>query len=101
MSGRIDVMIAGVVLFWMFHGGAVAYEEKLLQEKFGQDFTDYCKSVPRFIPAIRSLEGEGHFSIGQALYNNEYRSFAASIIISIIFAIIAYRPDLAPLMWLK
>ena len=101
MSGRIEVLIVGIFLFWMFHGGAIAYEEKLLKEKFGQSFVDYCNSVPRFFPVPRSLKGEGSFSIKQVLYNNEYRSLTASIAVSILFALIAYMPDFAPLQLLK
>ena len=101
MSSRIEVLIAGILLFWMFHGGAIAYEEKLLQGKFGQDFMDYCKSVPRFFPVVRSLAGEGSFSIKQVLHNNEYRSLTASLVVSILFALIAYMPDFAPLYWLR
>ncbi len=34
VCGRIDVWIIGTVLFWLFHGGAIVYEEGLLKERY-------------------------------------------------------------------
>lgn len=101
MCNRTDAWIAVPVLFWLFHGGAVAYEEKLLREKFGDPFEKYCKIVPRFVPAWRSLAGHGGFSFGQLMANNEYRGVAAAVVLVALFALMAYRPDLTPLSLLR
>ena len=100
MCNRLDVWIAGVVLFWLFHGGAVAYEEKLLRDAFGEEFARYCRVVPRFLPRLRGLKGHGSFSMKQFMLNNEYRGAMATAVLSALFGIIAYRPDLAVLSWL-
>lgn len=90
MCSHIYIWIIGVALFWMFHGGAVSYEEKLLKEKFGEPYSNYCKYVPRFIPKIRSLAGNGSFSYQQLMLNNEYRSAVGALIVTVLFGLRAY-----------
>lgn len=97
MCNRTDAWIATPVLFWLFHGGAVVYEEKLLLEKFGEPFENYCNVVPRFLPKWRGLPGLGRFSFQQLMLNNEYRGAAAAILLTGLFALMAYRPDVTPL----
>lgn len=96
MTGQPVVLIVGVILFWVFHGGAVAYEEGMLREKFGDEFVVYCKIVPRFVPRLRSLAGYGTFSLMQIRQNHELRSLTATLIASGAFALISYLPNLAP-----
>ena len=91
MCDRLDVWIIGTALFWLFHGGAIAHEEKLLREKFGEDYAGYCKRVPRFLPRAASLAGNGEFSWKQAMLNNEYRGAAAALVLSVLFGLMAYR----------
>lgn len=97
ICNNLIAWILTVPLFWAFHGGAVAYEEKLLREKFGEPFKQYCSKVPRFLPHIRSMAGEGEFSLGQVMYNREYTGLLGSVIITLFFAYIAYRLHDAPL----
>lgn len=101
MCNRPDVWIAGVALFWLFHGGAIAHEEKLLAEKFGKDYLDYCQSVPRLLPRLRRLDGNGEFSFAQLVLNREYRSASATVVLLVWFGLIAYYPHLAPLGLLR
>jgi protein-S-isoprenylcysteine O-methyltransferase Ste14 len=42
------VAVVGVALFVRF------YEEPTLREKFGADYEEYCKNVPRWIPRLRA-----------------------------------------------
>ena len=34
---------------------AISLEERELRKRFGASYEDYCRRVPRFIPAIRGL----------------------------------------------
>ncbi|MGI6296035.1 MAG: methyltransferase family protein [Armatimonadota bacterium] len=90
MCQRLDAFIIGIILFWILHGAAVAYEERLLTEKFGDDFKVYCKVVPRFIPRIGSGGGQGSFSFGQVMANDEYRGAAAAALFLVIYGYMAY-----------
>ncbi len=42
------VAVVGVTLFVRF------YEEPTLREKFGPDYEEYCRNVPRWIPRVHS-----------------------------------------------
>ncbi|OFX17867.1 MAG: hypothetical protein A2Z18_04615 [Armatimonadetes bacterium RBG_16_58_9] len=115
---RMDAWIGGVALFWLFHGGAVIYEERLLRDAFGEDFEEYCRNVPRFLPRFSAgwrfpnrhplpagwrfpnRHPEGSFSWKQFMLNNEYRGVIATALLSVAFGFIAYRPDFAPLNWI-
>lgn len=47
--------IAGLtvwLLFFIFYNHISAYEEKILMKKFGKEYADYVKKVPRWIPGI-------------------------------------------------
>ena len=90
MCSRWYILAAGTVLFWILHGGAVSYEEKLLKEKFGEQYRSYCESVPRFLPIIRTARGNGSFSLQQVMLNNEFRSAAGALFMTILFGLKAY-----------
>jgi len=90
MCHRIDVWILGTTLFWLFHGGAVIYEERLLREKFGEEYTQYCKTVPRFIPHIRDLGGAGRFSLSRVMANDEYRGAVTTVVVTALYGFMAY-----------
>ena len=94
MCNRPVVLAIGVVLFWILHGAAVAYEEGLLREKFGEEFEDYCCKVPRFIPRLSRLSGQGRFSIGQVMSNEEYRGVVTAALLSTVFGLMAF--DMIP-----
>lgn len=44
-----------VVLFLLFHLLVVFIEERMLKQKFGELYEQYCKSVPRWIPRLRAF----------------------------------------------
>jgi protein-S-isoprenylcysteine O-methyltransferase Ste14 len=90
MCHRTDVLIVGIVLFWILHGGAVAYEERLLREKFGEEFERYCREAPRFLPRPRRFVGEGRFTFERVIANDEHRGVASAALLCIAFAVMAY-----------
>lgn len=99
MCHRLYVLMVGIVLFWMLHGAAVAYEERLLREKFGEDFANYCKRVPRFLPRLRRPAGQGRFSFEQVMANDEHRGAASAMLILSAFGLMAYE-SFSVLNWL-
>lgn len=90
MANWLDVGIVGVVLFWMFHAGAVAHEEKILRGIFGQEFDDYCARVPRFFPRLRLSEARGGFSFRQMKWNREHQAVVTTAVAVCIFLLIAH-----------
>ena len=51
-------LIYFVVLFLLFHLLVVFIEERMLKEKFGELYEQYCTSVPRWIPRLRPFRGD-------------------------------------------
>lgn len=100
MCNRLDIWIVGIVLFWLFHGGAIAFEEKLLRQKFGQDYENYLAAVPRFIPRPGPLSGNGSFSFAQLLCNREYRGVIGAVLMIVMLFIKAGTGALLPVGWL-
>jgi uncharacterized membrane protein (GlpM family) len=100
MCHRLDVLIVGVILFWILHGAAVAYEERLLRERFGEDFEAYCHSVPRFLPRLRMPGGRGSFSLGQVMANDEHRGAASAALFLTAYGVLAYE-SFSILKWLS
>ncbi|NLN76878.1 MAG: isoprenylcysteine carboxylmethyltransferase family protein [Armatimonadetes bacterium] len=90
MCHRLDAFIIGLFLFWVLHGAAIVYEEKLLLKTYGQDFEDYRRAVPRFIPRFRPRKGKGSFSFAQVLVNAEHRGAIATMILTTAFGFLAY-----------
>jgi len=45
-----DLVACALILCLMFHLFVVFYEEPTLRKKFGADYEEYCKAVPRWIP---------------------------------------------------
>ena len=42
--------------FWLFtHAFVLVYEEPHLRKVFGDDYVEYCKKVPRWLPRLRPL----------------------------------------------
>ena len=99
MCNRPLVWLAGIALFWLFHGGAVAYEEKILREKFGDHYLTYCKSVPRFIPRVSRFRGHGEFSLKQIAVNNEYYAVVVTCAMLALLAVGAYGSHPSPIDW--
>ncbi len=91
MCNRLVIAAAGIIVFWIFHIGAILYEEKLLRERFGDDFKEYCARIPRFRPRFGSMQGYGQFSVGQVIINNEHRGAIGTLVISALFALMAHN----------
>lgn len=100
MCRDMAVLTAGTILFWMLHGGAVAYEERLLAERFGEEYIDYCRVVPRFLPHARSPMGRGSFSFERVMANDEYRGAATMVLLAVLFGLMAFG-SFSILSWLK
>lgn len=51
----LTLSLISLLLFmgvFIFYNAIAAYEEKFLEKKYGQDYTDYKKQVPRWIPRL-------------------------------------------------
>ncbi|MDH7600881.1 MAG: isoprenylcysteine carboxylmethyltransferase family protein [Armatimonadota bacterium] len=98
--GRLDVFAIGIVLFWLFHGGAVIYEENKLRSVFGSAYTKYVAEVPRFLPRSFRYSGNGAFSWRLVISNNEHRTAVLNVILSAAIVVNAFTLRVSPLSYL-
>lgn len=91
MCHNLIAFIAGVIVFWLLHAGAVAYEEQLLREKFGEEYIGYCREVPRFIPHPSSMRGYGDFSFQRVAANDEGRGAVVIGLLAACFGWMAFE----------
>jgi hypothetical protein len=101
MAWRLDVAAIMMMLFALFHGGAILYEEQLLRERFGDSFTEYCKHVPRIFPKLSTDFKAGGFSWRMVWHNREHRIMAGTLIMALLFGLVLRYPQAAPILRLR
>lgn len=77
------LVIGYVILFTAYVRSRVGREEDRLRGLFGQDYIDYCKEVPRFVPRLRSYsktQGKS-WEWSQIVANHEYLNMVAVILV--------------------
>jgi len=58
----------------------VRQEEKLLAERFPEQWAVYSKTVPRFFPKLRMPQAAAEWSLGQWARHREYQALCASLL---------------------
>ena len=53
--GSVVLSVYACVLVTTFHLRTVCSEEPKLREQFGQEYEEYCRQVPRWIPRLRPV----------------------------------------------
>jgi protein-S-isoprenylcysteine O-methyltransferase Ste14 len=53
---KLTVAFAFIVVFWLSHWPTILAEESKLRNKFGDEYDDYTKTVPRFWPRIGRMK---------------------------------------------
>ena len=90
MSGRWESFLVVPPLFIMLYGAAVATEEAMLCKLFGEQYVEYSRRVPRFLPRVlppRPAEpGHGRFDWSQVAANKEYVNIIWMVVLASLFA---------------
>jgi protein-S-isoprenylcysteine O-methyltransferase Ste14 len=55
--GNLTLLAYGVFVCLCFHLFVIAYEEPSLRARFGNQYTDFCAAVPRWIPRLSPWRG--------------------------------------------
>lgn len=78
------------VYFFLQYSFIVAYEEKILEEKFGAEYLNYKKHVPRWIPRlICNIKRSDHPFLLKEAMKSEKKTINA-IVISILIAVVKF-----------
>ncbi len=54
LFGSAALLAYGIVVWVAFHLFVLGYEEPALRRSYGEEYQDYCKSVPRWLPRLNS-----------------------------------------------
>jgi len=69
------ILLIIVAYFALFFVPVVKYEERLLNEKFPEEYPPYADAIPAFFPTIRIWQyPTTHFSFRQVMKNKEYNA---------------------------
>lgn len=86
MSGHWWSFLLVPVIFLPLYGAAVSTEEAMLTKIYGDQYRDYMRRVPRFVPRLKKPEpGHGHFDWRQVMANKEYVNIIWVVVISSLF----------------
>ena len=67
-----------VLMFWIYYERIIFAEEAFLSRKFGQQYSDWCKATPVFIPKMSGYKAlEYKFSLSKVIFS-EYSSFLST-----------------------
>lgn len=53
LLASVGVLLYAAFLMFAFHGFVVRYEEPTLERTFGEQYVEYCRRVPRWLPRLR------------------------------------------------
>jgi protein-S-isoprenylcysteine O-methyltransferase Ste14 len=54
LFGNVDLLGYAAIIGIAFHLFVVWYEEPTLRRTFGEEYEDYCRRVPRWVPRLRA-----------------------------------------------
>ena len=66
---KLTIAFAFVFMFWLSHWPTILAEETKLRNKFGQDYDDYAKTVPRFWPRIGRMKLPDTVTFSPVVFN--------------------------------
>jgi len=87
MTGGWIVWAVVIPIFMILHWSAVYCEEKYLESKFGSEYEEYRRRVPRWMPRISRKVFEGDVSVKQIVKNNEHKNFFWTFVVVLLFVL--------------
>lgn len=55
--GNVRVLEYGLLVWLAFHLFVLGYEEPTLRRSFGDEYAEFCRNVPRWIPRVKAWKG--------------------------------------------
>ncbi|HET7313966.1 isoprenylcysteine carboxylmethyltransferase family protein [Salinisphaera sp.] len=94
LAGNLWGLIVGGAIGWLVYRAIIAAEESFLAELFGAEYAEYCRRVPRWLPAPAVLirVASGHRFDWAAVVLREYGTLmTTAAIVLILLAVKAAR----------
>ncbi|MFB6306507.1 MAG: isoprenylcysteine carboxylmethyltransferase family protein [Flavobacteriales bacterium] len=84
------------LLFWLYYERIMYTEEQFLEQKFGNKFNEWCKTVPAFFPNLRLYKADNEtFSVKRVL-KREYSTLLSTIAAFVYVGLIKDMIHLTP-----
>ena len=89
VSNNIWLILYYTLSFTILYIGTIKEEQKVLQEKFGQQYHDYVALVPMFLPSFGSYKksAKGNFNIVQSFKNGEFIRIFGFLLLMVLMAL--------------
>lgn len=71
------------VLFYFIYRAQIGIEEEMLQSIYGEPYSEYCRNVPRFFPALKAwhVGDVSTFNLARAFKNNAWEPLAGTMVL--------------------
>ncbi|MBQ3922838.1 MAG: isoprenylcysteine carboxylmethyltransferase family protein [Spirochaetales bacterium] len=100
MTGLFQLLIFYYIFFILLYIVIIPAEEKWLSEKFGQEYTDYCKRKHRILITFNGFE-RGEYSFSQGCKNETHVFIYLVIAIATFTALIIIRGGWTLGLWFR
>jgi len=89
-TGRPELLLLAIIIFLVCFYPMIINEEKYLIEKFGKEYKEYQKKVPRFFPDFSKWQSSEEITINLKLVTKTLLDASLSILIFPAIKIIEY-----------
>ncbi len=78
------------LVFFLAHWPTILREEARLEALFGEEFTDYRKRVPRFVPSLASFERQGELRLDTRRFTAALRDCLAIPLVLVVSEVVEW-----------
>ena len=79
---------AVVILFMVYLSFVVRAEEHFLGLRFGEDFVNYCRRTPRFLPRWSSFNSPSHLRVDVKRLRQEFVRLSRAALVPILLEVL-------------
>lgn len=86
MVGRAEWAALLVVAYFLTHWPTMQAEERFLRQRFGAEYEDYCRRVPRLLPRLRPQERATQSFSWQLAFEKNHEGRNATWVVLLLLA---------------
>lgn len=90
---KIVVFISVLGSYAFVYGNVIPYEENFLRDKFGENFREYEKNVPRLIPRLKPYEKQNGSYDPEVILKAEIHTIVMLVIVSVLVVVRYFYPQ--------